>query len=159
MNELTGLIQLKVNHVYVVHIHFIIMATNRKELNGQRDKSIQIDLASPQLERGRAEGRGGGVGGQILEMILEKQIPLFKVISLPSTDTIKVKWFNTRSVLLPVSVSHLLTVRGWLTGLNSDPWWVEEVLTVNLIAVYYYSASGWCAQPAPRYHQFLDRLP
>lgn len=56
MGKLTGLIQLTVDHVYLFHIHFIIMTTNRKELNGERSKSIQIDLAGSQWVR---EGRGG----------------------------------------------------------------------------------------------------
>lgn len=45
-----------------LHIHFIIMTTNRKELNGEWRKSIQIDLADPcWVSQGRErerEGRG-----------------------------------------------------------------------------------------------------
>lgn len=46
-----------VDHVYLFHIHFIIMTTNRKELNGQRSRSIQIDLAGPQWVREGREGK------------------------------------------------------------------------------------------------------
>lgn len=38
MGKLTGLLQLKVDHVDLLHIHFIIMTTNRKELNGERSQ-------------------------------------------------------------------------------------------------------------------------
>ena len=56
MGKLTRVIQLKVDHVYLPHIHFIIMTTNRKELNGEKNKSIQIDLAGPQRVREEKEG-------------------------------------------------------------------------------------------------------
>lgn len=42
----------------LLHIHFIIMTTNRKELNGEWRKSIQIDLADPCWV-----SQGGGVEG------------------------------------------------------------------------------------------------
>lgn len=51
------------DHVYPPHVHFIIMTTNRKGLNGERNKSIKIDLAGLQWVRERArEGRVGEEG-------------------------------------------------------------------------------------------------
>lgn len=61
MGKLTGVVQLKVDLVYLPHINFIIMTTNRKKLNGERINSIQIDLAGPQWmreERAGDDGRG-----------------------------------------------------------------------------------------------------
>lgn len=44
---------MEVDRVCLPHIHFIIMTTNRKELNGVKNKSIQIDLTDPQRVRER----------------------------------------------------------------------------------------------------------
>lgn len=52
---------MKVDFVYLPHIHFIIMTTNRKEPNREMNKSIQIALAGPQRESKRERvGEGGG---------------------------------------------------------------------------------------------------
>lgn len=61
VDEVTAVIELRVKRVYLPHIHFIIMTTNRKELNGERNESIQIDLAGPQQASKRsAESKRNG---------------------------------------------------------------------------------------------------
>ncbi len=59
MGKLTGVLQLKAGHVYLLHIHFIIMTTNRNEFNRECNKSIQNELAGQQWERERGGGGGG----------------------------------------------------------------------------------------------------
>lgn len=131
-------------------VHFIIMITNRKELNGERNKSIKIDLAGPQWVRERVrEGRAGEEGrngywrgSETVEegKPFSRRVLLLRAISLPSTNE---NQLNTRSILLPVSVLHVHTVSSCIL-IHSG----RTRLTQTLIWIYYYSPSGRSVQPA-----------
>lgn len=92
MGKLSGLLWTSVR-LYLLHIHFIMMTTNRKELNGEWSKSIQIDLAGPCWV---SQGRGG-----LNQMKGRKGWkPSLYLISLHSIQN----YLN--AILLPRSVSH-----------------------------------------------------